>query len=148
MRGIKKNDLIVLKQLRDNARQRISDISQKTGMPKSTVFKRLKRLEEEGVVKDYICSLDYGALGFGIRVFLFASSEDKDDLKNFLLTERHVNSVTRIWGEYDFIAEVIFEDMRSVDEFMEELAGFDDLLKSNIFYLVEEVKKEMFVPGQ
>src|SRR5512139_3891641 len=118
---MKEIDIRVLNQLRRNARQSLASISFRAKMPASTVFKVVRRLQKKGVVKKYSSSPDYGRLGFAVRALIALKADDRNALKEFLMAEPCVNSVAKVSGEYEFLAEVLFEGMLGMDEFMEKL---------------------------
>lgn len=141
---MKEIDFCVLGELRKDARQSLVSISEKTGIPASTVFKVVKRLEEKGIVKGYSSCVDYSHLGFGITAFISLKADDRDALKDFLMREPCVNNMAKISGEYDFVVEVLFEGMLGMEDFVEKLSGFSGLRKG-MHYITEELKKEEFV---
>ena len=138
-------DLKVLNQLRRNARQSLASISFKAKMPASTVFKVVRRLEKKGVVKRYASCPDYGRLGFGIRVLIALKADDRNALKDFLVSEPCVNNVVKVSGEHEFLIEVLFEGMLGMDEFLEKLSALSGVQK-RVWHVVEEMKKEEFLP--
>ena len=128
-------DLKVLNQLRRNARQSLASISFKAKMPASTVLKVVRRLEKT-VVKKYSSSPDFGRLGFGIRVLIALKADDRNALKDFLVGEPCVNNVVKVSGEYEFLADVLFEGMLGMDEFMEKLSALSGVQK-RVWHVVE-----------
>lgn len=137
-------DLKVLNELRRDARQSLASISLKARMPASTVLKVIRRLEKT-VVKKYSSSPDYGRLGFPIRVMMALKADDRNALKEFLMAEPCVNNVVKVSGEHEFLVEVLFEGMLGMDEFLEKLSALPGVQKT-IWHVVEEMKKEAFLP--
>ena len=141
----KEIDFCVLGELRRDARQSLVSISEKTGIPASTVFKVVRRLEEKGIVKRYSSLVDYSRLGFGVNALMSLKADDRDALKDFLMREPCVNNMAKISGEYDFLVEVVFEGMAGMEDFLDRLTGFSGLRKG-MHYITEELKKECFEP--
>ena len=142
---MKDHDFKVLNQLRRNSRQSLASISLKAKIPASTVFKSVRRLGKKGVVRRYASCPDYERLGFGIRALIALKADDRNALKEFLIAEPCVNNVVKVSGEYEFLAEILFEGMLGMDEFMEKLSALPGVQK-RIWHVVEEMKKEEFLP--
>ena len=143
MKGaIKGHDMAVLRHLRQNARQSLAGISVKAKMPASTVFKSVRRLEKS-VIKKYTEALDYNRLGYSIRVMVALRADDRAGLAELLKSEPAVNTVQKVSGEYEFLAEAIFGNMLEFNDFMEKLAACAGLRKE-VYYLIDEMKKEAF----
>ena len=143
MKGaIKEHDITVLRHLRQNARQSLASISLKAKMPASTVFKSVRRLEKN-VIKKYAASVDYNKLGYSIRVMVALRADDRAALREFLKAEPSVNTVLKVSGEYEFLAEALFGNMLAFNDFMEKLSSHAGLRK-DMYYLIDEMKKEAF----
>ncbi|MFC1728098.1 Lrp/AsnC family transcriptional regulator [Nanoarchaeota archaeon] len=144
---MKEKDLKVLAHFRQDARKNLTKISRDTGVPVSTLFDKLKRFEKE-FIKKHTCLLDFKKLGYTVKVFLIlrANHETKADLKRFLTNHSKVNSVFKINGGYDFIAEAIFKDVTELCKFSEELDQFN-LIDKVEHLVMDDIKQEEFLGG-
>jgi len=91
MRQNEENVKKILQELNINARQKYSEISEKTGIHKNTVRAVIHRLEKEGIIWTYKPVIDYRKLGFQAYVLLIKENKvpssfhgDKDRLKESL----------------------------------------------------------------
>jgi Lrp/AsnC family transcriptional regulator for asnA, asnC and gidA len=142
---ISKTDKLILIELRKNARKPLAEISRNTGIPVSTIFDRLKKLEKN-VVHKHTALIDYSKVNHNMIVnFIIKTDEtEREKLKDFLESHKNVNSIYRITSGYDFMVECIFKDMKQIEDFNEELYNFKIKNKSQ-FHVIEELKKEEFL---
>lgn len=139
-----KKEMRLITQFRKNARQPLTKISRKTGIPVSTIFDRLKQYEGSLITK-HTALLNFRELGYDLRVnFLLAvDNEEKEKLLNFLITSYSTNSIFRVNNQYDFLVECIFKNMKDFQEFNDSMLQYQINAKEEYFVL-EELKKEDF----
>ena len=143
---LKKSDLVFLTFLRENARQTLTMISRKTGIPISTLYEKLKQ-QEKNIILKHTTLVDFTKLGFNARakIMLSASKEDRDKLRSYLKEHPRINSLFKINNGYDFLAEGIFTDVKELEDFVEELEGKFNLQEKKVFHVIEDVKRESFL---
>lgn len=138
---MKPQELKILQELRKNSRRSLTDISDSTGIPLSTVFKKVN-LFEKSLVKKYVTLIDFNTLGLNIRISLVLKSKDRESLKKFLSAHKNVNSLYRISQSFDFFVETIFPNMLEFENFLEEIN--DMVLDKKVFHIIEDLRKEDF----
>lgn len=138
--------LQVLGAFRQNARMSLTDMSKKTKIPVSTLFNRLRELEEQGIISKHTTLVDFTGLGFGIRsqILVKANSDYKEELQKFLKRHEKVNSSYRINNGYDFFVEAIFKSLEEFDHFISELTALH-VVDYKEFFILEELKREAFL---
>lgn len=134
-----------LSYLRNNSREKLTTISKETNIPISTLFDLLKDLQENLIIKNTVL-LDFTKLGYHIRaqVFLKVNKEDKDKLKKHLFCHHNVNTIYKINNYWDFLIETVHQDIKELDNFLENLINKFNIENKEIHYLIDEVKKEGF----
>ena len=140
-----KKDLLILTHLRADSRKSLAMISRETNIPISTIFDKVNKLGKNTISK-YSPLLDFQKLGFGIRInfALKANDKKKQDLNDFLLENKNVNSMLRLNNDFDFFIETVFRDMKGLEEFSESLEPFK-IKKKKKFFIIEDLKKEEFL---
>ena len=140
-----KKELLILTHLRADSRKSLAMISRETNIPISTIFDKVNKLGKSTISK-YSPLLDFQKLGFGIRInfVLKANDKKKQELKDFLLTNKNVNSMLRLNNDFDFFIETVFRDMKGLEEFSESLEKFK-IKKKKEFFIIEDLKKEEFL---
>lgn len=142
---MKRKQLHIMKHLRMNAREKLTKMSRQTGIPVSTIYENLKSFETR-VIKKHTCLIDFRELGYDLRVTLLvkAKGENKETIRSFLKGHHQVNSVYRINNGYDFLAEVLFKNMRGLQQFLDALddKGIKDRKE---YYILDELSREAFL---
>jgi Lrp/AsnC family transcriptional regulator, leucine-responsive regulatory protein len=117
-----KKDLAILKLLQENARITVKEISQKIHLSTTPVHERIKWMEEQGVIKQYVTLLDHSKVKKGLMVICYVSLKEhsKNAGNKFIKTIHELNEVTECYnisGEFDFMLKVICEDMNDYYDF-------------------------------
>lgn len=110
-------DYEIIKILCKDARTPFKTIGRMLGIGTDTVFRRFKKLKQEGIVQGSTIILSSQACGFqglcGIYIRL-RSGASVSGVKSKLLKIRQVNSIVQIYGEYDFYVEMYFRDFQEI----------------------------------
>jgi len=141
-----KKDMLILTNLRNNARMSLTEMSRKTKIPISTIYDKLRGLLKEIITKQ-IALIDFTKLGFNarIKVILKIDKSDREEAKLYLSRHLNVNSVYKINNGYDLLAEGIFKNMNEAEEFIEKLEAKFKLKQLQVYYVVEDIKREAFL---
>ena len=120
--ALDKKDLAILKLLQENARITVKEISQKIHLSTTPVHERIKWMEEQGVIKQYVTLLDHSKVKKGLMVICYVSLKEhsKNAGNKFIKTIHELNEVTECYnisGEFDFMLKVICEDMNDYYDF-------------------------------
>ncbi len=143
---IGKKDLLIVSNLRRNARETLTNMSKATRIPISTIYDKL-RLHEGGLIKKHTCLLDYNKLGYPTRanVMLRVDKPDREALKEYLVKHNNVNSVLKINNNFDFMAEMVFREIKELEDFLEALEDRFKIRAKQVFYIIEDIKREDFL---
>jgi len=143
---MKKTDLMIISSLRRNAREKLTNISKKTRIPVSTIFDKIKTYET-GLINKHTALIDFNKLGYNTRanIILKVNKKDKSEMKNFLLKHKNINSALKINNGFDFLIEAIFTNIKEVEDFLELLEENFKIKSKQVFYIIEELKKESFL---
>lgn len=120
--SLDKKDLEILKLLQENARITIKEISGKIHLSTTPVHERIKRMEESGVIKQYVTLVNHEKVNKGLMVICYVSlkQHSKNAGVKFIKTIHELNEVVEcfsISGEFDFMLKVICKDMNSYYDF-------------------------------
>ena len=144
---ISQKDKLIFSHLRKNARINLTDISKKTGIPTSTIYDRVRH-NEKIIVKKHVTLLDFAKLGFNAKanIAVKVAKHDQKKLLEYLKLHSNVNSLYRINYGYDFMFEVLYPDIVKVEDFVTELENSFTIEKRHIFNIIEDIKREEFMP--
>lgn len=142
----KKKDLIILASLRKNARESLTKMSRRTGIPVSTIFDRLKT-NLNNLVKRHTALLNFPELGYSTRMTMTVrvSKDQREKAKEFLLGSNFVNSAYKINNGYDFLIEAVFKGMNEAELFIEHMEEAFKVEEMKVFYIIDELKREEFL---
>jgi DNA-binding Lrp family transcriptional regulator len=145
---VDQSDLKILEYLRRNSRETMTRMSKETRIPISSVFDRLKRLEAIGVIHRYTSLLDMAKIGIRVRVVVLLKTPDamKQSIEQWLKETSHVNTLVRINGDWDFMAEGLFNNIHALEVFTEKLRDEFKGAQCSVQYILEDLKREGFVP--
>ena len=143
---LNEKELQIISELRTNARESLTRLSRKTGIPVSTIFDKVRK-NMDGVMTRSTCLIDFGSIGFNTRakVMLKAARENRDELRQYLARNANVNSLYKINSGYDFLMEGVFRNMNEAEEFMEGLREKFGIVEDKVFYVLEDIKREEFL---
>jgi len=149
MSEYKKKDLLIMSHFRHNARKNLTAISKETRIPVSTLFNKLK-IFETNIIKRHTSLLDFSKLGYGAvaNIMIKSSKNSKVELAKYLQKNQHVNSLSKITNGYDFMVEGIFESIFELEGFLEAIEEKFKILKKDVFYVIEDMKREEFMADQ
>lgn len=116
-------DRKILNDLQEQGRMTNVELAQRAGISAPPCLRRVRALEEAGVIKGYHADIDAGTLGFGVTVFaqVGLSSQSETDLKKFEDLVRSwplVRECYLVSGEADFIMKIVAEDWDSYQKFL------------------------------
>jgi DNA-binding Lrp family transcriptional regulator len=118
-------DRVLLEALQKDARLTTGELAQLTGMSQSPCWRRIKRLEEAGLITGYQARLDRRALGYGVMAFVTISidSQDEDHSLDFERAVRDIPEVVMchgVSGPEDFVLVVVAQDLDGYSALMQQ----------------------------
>ncbi|MEL7551559.1 Lrp/AsnC family transcriptional regulator [Pseudomonas protegens] len=119
-------DKALLIALQDNARLTNAELADSVALTTSPCWRRVKILEESGVITSYQAILSPKALGYGVTAFVsvMMESHSQDTARAFeqrLLEIPEIIACHNVSGRYDFLLEVLAKDLESFGEFAREV---------------------------
>ncbi|MFN3435063.1 MAG: Lrp/AsnC family transcriptional regulator [Sphingomonas sp.] len=116
-------DRQILAHLQQDGRMTNVELAERVGLTAPPCLRRVRALEEAGVIRGYHADLDPASLGFPITVFAMVSlrSQAEHDLAAF---EAHVADIPEVRechmlnGEIDFILKIVASDLKSFQEIL------------------------------
>ncbi|MEN7536169.1 Lrp/AsnC family transcriptional regulator [Aurantiacibacter flavus] len=116
-------DRKLLAELQAEGRVTNVDLASRVGLTAPPCLRRVRALEEDGVIRGYHADLDASKLGYAITVFAMVSlrSQAEEDLRAFELHMRELPEVREchmLNGEIDFILKIVSHDLQSFQEFL------------------------------
>ncbi len=144
-------DKKILALLQADATLSVAEIGQRVGLSQTPCWKRIQRLEAEGIIRGRVALLDPEKLGFGLTVFVSIETGDHSQewLQRFASTVSAMPEVTefyRMAGDVDYFMRVVVPDMRAYDLFYKRLIAAAPLKNVTSRFAMERVKSTTALP--
>jgi len=120
-------DQQLLSVMRGNARASTTELAQILGVSRSTVQKRLERLETEGVIAGYTVQLSSAYVDQEIKahVMITVSPAMTNDIIQAMEKLDGVRAIYSVSGPHDLIAEVAAMSVTELDKIIDDIIGID-----------------------
>lgn len=119
-------DRKILALLQENGRLTNNEIAGRVGLSPSPCLRRIRLLEQKGVIRDYVALLDPAAFGLDVNVFVSVTMDRQDEANSRRFREA-VASWPRVMecylmtGEADFLLRVLVPTLASHDKFLRDV---------------------------
>ena len=144
-------DLKILDLLQTDASQSISEIADRVHLSQNACWRRIKQLEESGVIKKRVALLDPAKLGVGVTVFVIVRAGEHTEkwLESFSATVRKMPEVVefyRITGDVDYLLKLQVADIAAYDRAYKALIRSARLVDVSASFAMEELKHSTAIP--
>ena len=138
-------DLVILRELRNNARIANKVLAHKAGIAPSTCLARVQRLEKAGVITGYHAELNARSIGVGIQAMITVQlekhiREQTEALKTHLLDLEEVLAVFHITGKDDFLVHVAVRDTENLREFVLQMVDNEEIAHVETYLIYEQFR--------
>lgn len=140
-------DRKILSLLQKDARLSYREIAKELNVAVGTVYNRLKRLEEEGVLKGFYPKLDYEKLGYELTAIIGIRAQGKRiiQIEREIAKDDHVLCVYDVTGEYDIIVIAKFKGREDMNRFVKKVLAIDGVEKTNTHVAMDIVKEDFIL---
>ena len=144
-------DRKILAVVQEDASLSVAEIGQRVGLSSTPCWKRLQRLEADGVIMRRVALIDPEKIGLGITVFVSIETGDhsQDWLKRFAETVGAMPEVMefyRMAGDVDYMLRVAVHDMPDYDKFYKKLIATVPLKNVTSRFAMERIKSTTALP--
>lgn len=151
-----KLDKAILRCLQHNGRETYDVVGEQVGLSASAVLRRVKRLEEAGVIDRYVALVKPEAVGFGLTAYLnvrlekHTESHKRNPMDLFrasVQTWPEVVECAAVTGEMDYLLRVVVRDMGHYSRFiMDTLLKHPSVEDCKTSFVLDQVKVTTAVP--
>jgi DNA-binding Lrp family transcriptional regulator len=110
--------------LQEDGRMTLTDLAERVRLSVSRCQRRVRALEDAGVVRGYRAVVDPAALGFGFEVLVFATLDRPDSVEAFdtaLFGVSQIIEAQRLFGEPDYLLRVVSADLDAYQQLYESV---------------------------
>lgn len=123
MAQLDKLDIKILDILQQDTTIAVKDIAEKIGLTTTPTYERIKKMEQDGVIKDYVALIDPAKAGVGLLVYcnIVLKEQSKEALLSFEKAVSDVPEVIEVMsmsGSYDYMLKIAAKDVNTYNDFL------------------------------
>lgn len=144
-------DRKILRLLQENTTLAVADIAKKVGLSTTPCWRRIQKLEEEGVIKRRVAILDPGKVNAAVTVFVAirTNMHSLEWLKRFSEVIQDFPEVVefyRMSGDVDYLLRVVVPDIAAYDSFYKRLIAKIEIRDVSSTFAMEQIKYTTELP--
>jgi len=144
-------DRKILDLLQRDATLSIAEIADRVGLSQTPCWKRIQRLETQGIVEKRVALLNPEKLGLGLTVFVSIETNDHSQawlarFADLVTAMPEVLEFYRMAGDVDYMMRVVVPDMAAYDRFYKRLIAAIPLKNVSSRFAMERVKTTTVLP--
>jgi len=140
----------ILALIQADAALSIGEVADRVGISKSACWRRIQKLEEEGVIQGRVTLLNAAALDLPLTVFITIKTNQHNEkwARNFKAVVADIPGILevhRMGGEIDYLIKAVVKDMPGYDKLYQQLIRAD-LFDVTSSFVMEEIKRTTALP--
>ena len=144
-------DRRILAELQRDAMLSVDDVSERVNLSRNACWRRIRRLEEDGVITGRVALVDAEKLGLGLSVFIMVrtSQHDPEWLTRFrtaVTSLPEITGVYRMSGDLDYVLRARVADVKAYDRLYQRLIAKVPLNDVSASFVMEEIRETTVVP--
>lgn len=144
-------DRKILARLQDDSNSPVADLAEHAGCSRTACWRRIKSMEETGIIRRQVALLDREKLDLSVTVFVAikTSRHDVSWLQTFADTVERFPEITELYrmsGDIDYLLKVVVPDVAAYDRFYQRLIQRIDLSDVSSNFAMEEIKFTTALP--
>ncbi|WP_423973453.1 Lrp/AsnC family transcriptional regulator [Kingella oralis] len=146
-----KIDLKILQVLQENGRLSNVELSERVALSPSPCLRRLKQLEDNGIIRRYAALLSPVSLGLGLQVMIRVTTDktaqSRGEFESAVQTWSEVLGCFALTGESDYLLHAFFTDMNAFSHFvLDVLLSHSCVLDAKSSFVLKEIKSTTALP--
>jgi len=144
-------DRAILYHLQIDCAQSLDDLARKVNLSRNACWRRVKLLEERGVITGRTAHVDPAKIGLGLQVIVLLRAADHtpswlDDFNGAVRAMPEIVSAQRMSGDLDYVLKVHVADMQGYDTFYKRLIKKVPLRDISASFVMESIKDGTALP--
>jgi Lrp/AsnC family transcriptional regulator len=144
-------DRKILTVLQEDASLSVAEIGNRVGLSSTPCWKRIQRLEADGVITRRVALVDQDKLGLGVTVFVSVETGDHSEewiarFADFVRAMPEVMEFYRMAGDVDYMLRVVVPDIAGYDLFYKRLVAAVPLKNVTSRFAMEKIKSTTVLP--
>ena len=144
-------DRQILTILQKDASLPVADVARKVGLSVTPCWRRIQKMEEDGIIRGRVALLSAPKLGMGMSVFVGIRTDQHnvtwlEQFATIVSAMPEVVEFYRMSGDVDYLLRVVVPDMASYDVFYKKLISSIKLKDVSSSFAMEEIKYTTALP--
>jgi Lrp/AsnC family leucine-responsive transcriptional regulator len=145
-------DIRILTALQGNGRMTVNELAEMVGLSASPCARRLRLLEESGIIKGYSAVIDQAKVGLPVSAFASIKLErqHEDDLDRFAKAVARWPEVVDCYlmtGQRDYLLRIVVEDLFAYEKFLKQkLTRLSGVASIETSFALDQVKRSEALP--
>ena len=144
-------DLRILDELQRDASRSVEQIAQAVGLSQNPCWRRIKRLEHEGVIARRVAIVNPAKLDIDVTVFVSVRTNQHNDewLEQFTRGVQDIPQIVEIYrmsGDVDYLLKILVRDIAEYDRIYKKLIRVADLYDVSSSFAMEQLKYTTEIP--
>ncbi|MEM7001446.1 MAG: Lrp/AsnC family transcriptional regulator [Pseudomonadota bacterium] len=146
-----KFDRQILQALQEQADLPAAQIAERIGLSNNACWRRIKRMEQEGIIRKKVALLDEAALGLKVTVFVAIKTNEHNDtwLQKFAQGIQDIPEVVefyRMSGDTDYLLKIVVQDIDDYDRVYKKIIAVAPLHDVSSSFAMERIKSSTALP--
>lgn len=152
MEELSSQELLLLRMLQENSKFDIADLTDKLGMSRTSVYDKIKKLENDGYIKQYTAIIDQKKIGlrFTVIVNVSLNSQRIEYVNEFLESISNLDEVMEAYvtgGVFDVVLKVVVKDPEAYNDFVtKKLSAVEHISKIQSSFVMRFIKQTTALP--
>jgi Lrp/AsnC family leucine-responsive transcriptional regulator len=141
-------DISILKCLKENAREKSSNISKKINLSVSAVIERIKKMEVSGVIKKYTVELDQKQIGNDMVAYIEVRLEHPkyyNEFTNEVQNSENIISCCYITGDFDFLLKAMAGSSEELEQIHKKIKSIQGVSYTKTYFVLSTIKNDLSV---
>lgn len=144
-------DRKILAALQQDASRSVAEIGNLVGLSSTPCWKRIQRLESDGVIQKRVALVDQDKIGLGVTVFVSIETGDHsqewlDRFAREIGAMPEVMELYRMAGDIDYMLRVVVPDIQGYDQFYKRMIAAIPLKNVTSRFAMEKIKATTVLP--
>ena len=146
-----KIDRKILALLQKDATTPVAEIGRKVGLSTTPCWRRIQKMEEDGIIKGRVAVLDPAKINAGVTVFVSIRTNEHNEawMRKFAAVVDDFSEVVefyRLSGDTDYLLKVLVKDIAAYDAFYRRLISAVPLSDVSSAFAMEQIKSTTALP--
>ncbi|MCK7554076.1 Lrp/AsnC family transcriptional regulator [Chitinophaga sedimenti] len=153
MEALDAQEVALLKILQRNSKYDINELTEKLNMSRTSIYDRIKRLENEGYIRGYVALLDAKKVGLSFTVIVNVSLNLQQGIEYVEAFSREVSALPEVVEAYitsgivDYVLKVMVKDPEAFHDFIaRKLSAIPNISKIQSSFVMNYIKQSTALP--